>query len=103
MSHLGSLTWDPGGTHTITDQLQFIIVPLSLAVVLLDTDEDSFTELDSSANIPVVGKYIYVLPDTGQTAYFNAFTPNHKTLVIPVVYAAINYECPYEGNDVSLW
>ena len=39
----------------------------------------------------VVVKHIYALDDTIRPSYFNAFTSDHNTLVITVVYADMKY------------
>ena len=41
-----------------------------------DGDTIYITELDSYANIPVVGKYAYVISDTRQIDDVNTFTPD---------------------------
>jgi hypothetical protein len=61
------------------------------------TTEESRTELDSHANMPVVGSNAYILAETGQTADVNAFTPDFPTMQVPVVDAAVQYDCPYTG------
>ena len=83
------LNWDPGGTHDIKEQLHLIIADLDPAVCSLYIDEDSCIDIDSRANIPVMGKHSYSMADTGQTSDVNAFTPDHKKLVIHVVDEAI--------------
>ena len=50
----------------------------------------------------VVVNHAYLLDDTGKTEDLNAFTIGHKTLVIPIVDAAIKYKCHYEGNEFAL-
>ena len=75
---------------------------MALTVGSLYIDEDSCTELESHDNMPVVGKNLYVLSDTVQTEDINSFTPDHKTLVNPVVDVAIKYECPFEGTYFPL-
>ena len=58
---------------------------------------ESRMELDSHANMPVVGKHAYILSDTGRTADVNAYNPQYETMVIPIVDAAVQYNCPYTG------
>ena len=65
MPYPDSLTWDSGGTHTINQQLNFLISVLVLAVGSLDIDEDSHIYIDARDNIPVGDKHAYVLSDTG--------------------------------------
>ena len=58
----------------------------------------SRTELDSHANMPVVGKNVFVLAETGRTCDVNAFTPDYEPMKVPIVDAAVAYECPYQGT-----
>ena len=87
------------GTQPIMEQMHFIIYDSTLAVGLVDIYEDSCAELDSNVNMPIAGNHAYVLDDTGRMADVNAFTPHHRTLVIPVTDEAIRYKCPYEVTD----
>ena len=60
----------------------------------------SRTELDSHANMAVVGRYCCILEDTGQKADVNPFTPDYNALEkVPIVHAAVMYECPYSGKE----
>ena len=60
------------------------------------------TELDSHANMAVIGKYVYVQNETGDTVEVNPFTPEYKAITARVVDAAIRYDCPYEGQSYIL-
>ena len=62
---------------------------------------ESRTELDSHANMPVIGKHALVLSHTGRVADVNPFTPDYKSMRVPIVHAAIKYKCPYT-NDTSI-
>ena len=64
--------------------------------------DESRTELDSHANMPVVGKNAYVLADTGRTADVSAYTPDYEPMELRIVDAAVLYECPYEGTAYVL-
>ena len=59
-------------------------------------------ELSSHANMAVVGKYVYVLNEKGDTVEVNPFTPEYKAITAKVVDAAIRYDCPYEGKSYIL-
>ena len=48
-------------------------------------------ELDSHANMPVVGKGAHV-EYTGRTADVNAFSPQYDTAQLPIVDAVIQYD-----------
>ena len=71
-----------------------------------DTDDESSNtfrfELDSHANMPVVGRGAYIIASTGETADVNAYDPQHGTMRIPVVDAAVQYNCPYTDKPYIL-
>ena len=71
-------------------------------ISVLRGEELSRTELDSHANMPVVGRNSYVISNSGKTADVNAFTPDHAPLTIPIVDAAIQYDSPYDGKSYIL-
>jgi hypothetical protein len=52
-------------------------------------EESSRTELDSHANMPVVGRNAYIISDTGRVADVNPFTPGYDSMTIPIVDAAV--------------
>ena len=53
------------------------------------------TELDSHANMVVVGNNCEILADTGKTANVKAFSPEHETLdSVRIVDAAVKWICP---------
>ena len=58
-------------------------------------------ELDSHANMPVVGKGAHV-EYTGRTADVNAFSPKYDTAQLPIVDAIIQYDCPHTGQSYLL-
>ena len=51
--------------------------------------ESSRTELDSHANMPVVGRHTYVISDTGEIADVSPFTSDYSSMQIRVVDAAV--------------
>ena len=61
----------------------------------------SRTELDSHANMAVVGRNATVISKTGNKVDVSAFTPDYKPLTVEVVDAAVRYECPY-SNTVAM-
>jgi hypothetical protein len=65
-------------------------------------EEISRTELDSHANMPVVGRHAYIISDTGRIADVNPFTPDYDSMQVPIVDAAVQYECPYNGQTYIL-
>ena len=64
----------------------------------MDVGIESQTELDSHANMPVVGRNAYVLSDLGQKVDVSPFTTDYKSMQISVVDAAVLYDCPFTGN-----
>ena len=56
------------------------------------------TELDSHANMPVVGRNAYIISDTGRIADVNPFTPDYDSIRISIIDAAVRYDCPYDGK-----
>ena len=66
-------------------------------------DEGSRTELDSHANMVVVGSNCLIVEYSGRTAVVNPFTPEYDALTeVPIVDAAVLYECPYSGKEYIL-
>ena len=68
-----------------------------------DTTTLSTTELDSHADSPVVGKYCKILELTGKTVKVSGFTSDlGQPLEVPVVNAAVAYDCIYTGMTYIL-
>ena len=59
---------------------------------------ESSIELDSHANMSVVGVSAYIISDTGETAYLNAYSPDYESRKIKIVDAALQYESPHDGK-----
>jgi hypothetical protein len=104
--------WDPGGSTSegetnsckINKDLQRYIATAAISEINGNEDlnqdmrEDSRTELDSHANMPVVGKFAYIISNTGRIADVKAYSPDYDSMQIPIVDAAVKYECPYDGT-----
>ena len=61
------------------------------------TDADNIssrTEFDSHANMIVVGKHAHIINYTGRKANVQPYSPNYDPQQIPIVDAAVLYECP---------
>ena len=67
-----------------------------------DVEKVSTTELDSHANMPVVGQDCYIISETGKTAVVQPYSPDYENKDIPIVHAAVQYECPYNGENYIL-
>jgi hypothetical protein len=66
-------------------------------------DSNSRTELDSHANMVVVGNNCLIVEWSGRTAVVNPFTPEYEALPeVPIVDAAVMYECPISGKEYIL-
>jgi hypothetical protein len=54
-------------------------------------EEPSRTELDSHANMPVVGRNAYITPDTGRllAANVNPFAPDYDSMLMSIVDAVV--------------
>ena len=63
-----------------------------------DVNKLSRTELDSHANMPVIGRNAYILSKIGETVDVAPFTPDYKPISVELVDAALKYECPYSGK-----
>ena len=60
------------------------------------------TELDSHANMPVVGRHSYIINFSGQKVDVRPFTLQYRSMEAKLVDAALLYECPYEGKSYIL-
>ena len=63
-----------------------------------DVNELSRTELDSHANMPVIGRNAYILSKIGETVDVAPSTPDYKPISGELVDAALKYECHYSGE-----
>ena len=61
------------------------------------------TELDSHANMTVLGKFATIINDTRKNVDVNTFTPDYEALSkMPVVDACVGYDCPTTGETCIL-
>src|SRR5687768_5805580 len=61
------------------------------------------TELDSHANMVVLGSNVLILSTTLRTAMVRPFTPDYEALPdVPIVDAALLYECSFTGRKCIL-
>ena len=59
----------------------------------------SRSELDSHANMIVVGYNSYIISYSGRTADVSPFSPDYDALQkVPIVDVALAYDCPYSGK-----
>jgi len=59
-------------------------------------------ELDSHANMPVVGHNAYILRDTGRRSVVGAYHPDLETKTLQIVDAAVLYQDQYTGVEYIL-
>ena len=52
--------------------------------------------------MPVVGRNAYIIENTGKIVDINPFTPDYKSMQVPMVDAAVKYDCPYTGRPYIL-
>ena len=48
--------------------------------------------------MPVVGRNVYIISDTGRIAEVNPFTLDYASIRISIIDAAVRYDCPYNGK-----
>ena len=68
----------------------------------IETDGESQTELDSHANMPVVGREALVVEQSGKMVEVSPFTPHYKPIKVEVVNAIIQYDSPLDGKEYML-
>jgi hypothetical protein len=64
------------------------------------TDDTSRLELDSHANMPVVGCESLVIDDLGVNVDVCPFSPDYPSMQVKLVDAVVQYECPFSGKDI---
>ena len=97
--------WDPDPGHITgiqNDRIYSILSAVSeeIRVNEMITHVESHTELDSHANMLVVGKHAYIIAETGVDV--SPFTPDYKLLTVPLVDALVKYDSPYNGKSYIL-
>ena len=83
---------------------QVIIQSFETEISSLKIDDIYKTELDSHANMAVVGKHCTIVHDTGKTVSVRAFSPDCKTLEeVPIIHAMIKWQSPFEEEHFLLF
>jgi hypothetical protein len=80
----------------MNSHLYFLIVASSNKEALPETE--SRTDLDSHANMPVVGSEAHILADLGKIRGVYPYTPDYKPTQVQMVDAAVRYESPFDGK-----
>ena len=63
-----------------------------------EKNEGSRTELDTHANMPVLGIHYYVIAQVGNTATVQPYRPDYEPMDIPLVHTAIQYDFTVEKH-----
>ncbi len=98
-------TWDPGKIHTEEEKRNklfeinvsediYSMISMSMVSAVDGSaengmEEDSRTELDSHANMPVLGSNDYVISHTGRIVHVNQFTLDYYPINILLVTSAL--------------
>ena len=61
-------------------------------------DLESRTDLDSHANMPMIGAGALVIAKTGKTCEVSPYTPDYPPMKVPLVDAMVKYESPFDGR-----
>lgn len=67
-----------------------------------DQEPISRTELDSHANMPVVGRHVLLIEDLGKSVDVTPFSPDYSPLQAKLIDCAVQYDCPYNGRTYML-
>ena len=89
--------FDPGGGRIpIRDNHLYETI---MATMIGDGDGTfSRTDLDSHANMPVVGRGALVLVEHNRTCEVSPYSPDYEPKKVPLVDAAVRYDCPFDGR-----
>ena len=76
---------------------------INATVSSIGTMENKGTQLDSHANMVVLGKFCAILSKSGRTAEVSGFTQDIGVLSkVPLIDAALAYDCPIDGKTYIL-
>ena len=96
------MCWDPGtGTETASHPIRNDYLYSVIAAAQADAGEpqiETRTDLDSHANMPVVGGNAYILSNHNRSVEVSPYTPDYEPMKIPMVDAAVKYESPFDGK-----
>ena len=99
--------WHPDPAHITAlrnDRIYSILSAVSEKMRMneMETRLESRTELDSHANMAVIGKHAYIIAETGKKVDVSPFTPDYKPLTVPLVDATVKYDNPYKRKTYIL-
>ena len=98
-------TWDPGGPTSSPTPNSYLQARIAAHIATTKSEDqmsvsseervESRTDFDTHANMPVCGRHSLVVGDTGKTVDVSPFTPDYKSMCVPLVDAVVQYDCPY--------
>ena len=105
-----NLGWELADNNSNSTVNNYLVKPISVLVsnaavgcsIQSVTNKISRTELDSHANMPVMGRDALVVSDTGRVMEVNPFTPDYDAIRVKLVDAALKYNCPHEDKSYIL-
>jgi hypothetical protein len=88
--------WDSGGGRIIVRN-NYLFATIAASTTYMDGFEDdprdqSTTDVDSHANMPVVGSGAHVLMEHNRTCEVSPYSPDYEPMKVPLVDPAVNYE-----------
>lgn len=103
-------SWDPGGNRLPNHYIRSVTGAMFCYGMQKDSpeyddnenEEESRTELDTHANMPVVGRHALIIDDLDEEVSVSPFTPDYPAMKAKMVDAAVKYECPYTGVSYIL-
>ena len=81
-------TWDPGGKRG-TGRRQDITIANTGTNENDEMNMESRTEVDSHANMAVIGWHAHILSTSDRMVEVNTFAPEHATIKAPLIDAAL--------------
>ena len=101
----GHKHWDPGKPLEPNAHLRSIIIGSMTTIgyigdLAVDADDITpRTELNSHANMVVVGCHATIVNETGKSVEVNPFSPDYNSMTVKLVDAVVRYDCPFEGTS----
>ena len=87
-----------GGDKTNNFTRQWIVSSIIDSTLMTDAR----TEIDSHANMAVVGKNCFIFESSGKTCEVSAFSPSIGDISLLIVDAVIVYDCPHTFKSYLL-
>jgi hypothetical protein len=90
-----TMVWNPGGawnpTIDVPEWILTLISSMESAGESYDGNISSRTELDIHATMPVVGRNVAVISESGKTVDVCPFSHDYEPVALPVVDVAVQY------------